>query len=225
MYNASQDQERPEALPRPLGGTGAFYRGKGKRMFDLLLVLGSLPMILPLILAFACLIAREGGQPFFGHRRVGRDGRIFTCWKLRSMVTDAEERLRIHLANDPALRAEWETTFKLAQDPRVTKIGRFLRRSSLDELPQVWNILKGEMSLVGPRPITLDETEFYRARLRHYHALRPGLTGLWQVRGRNDVSYAARVALDVRYARSHNLRLDLWIIFATLKAVLKGTGK
>ena len=168
---------------------------------------------------------RDGGRPFFGHRRIGRDGRTFKCWKVRSMVPDAEARLREYLAENEEARAEWATSFKLTHDPRITRLGNFLRKSSLDELPQLWNILKGEMSIVGPRPVTKDELKFYGERVSYYIRMSPGLTGPWQVSGRNDLAYHERVALDVDYARNCNVATDIKVIFATAMAVLKRTGR
>ncbi|MBJ2152209.1 sugar transferase [Paracoccus sp. IB05] len=201
------------------------YRAAGKRVLDILIILCLLPIILPVILLLALLVMRDGGAPFFGHRRIGRNGEVFRCWKIRSMVSDSQERLRVHLENNPEARAEWNANFKLDNDPRITRFGRFLRKSSLDELPQIWNILKGEMSLVGPRPVTAKELDLYGAAASHYMSMRPGLTGLWQVSGRNDVSYSERVVLDVAYARKHNLIMDIRLILATVAAVLNRTGK
>lgn len=202
-----------------------FYTVVGKRILDLLFVVAMLPVAVPLILGAALLVMRDGASPFFGHRRVGRDGKSFYCWKIRSMVPDAAERLQAHLAANPAARAEWDATFKLNEDPRITRFGRFLRSSSLDELPQLWNIVKGEMSVVGPRPVTRTELAQYGQAVRDYSALRPGLTGMWQVSGRNDISYADRVALDVYYTRNLTLLMDLRIIFGTVGVVLKRTGR
>lgn len=201
------------------------YRSGGKRAFDIVFTLLAALLVLPVIAILAVLVMRDGGAPFFGHVRTGRDGKPFRCWKIRTMVPDAKERLEAHLRENPAARREWDESFKLADDPRITRIGGILRATSLDELPQIWNILKGEMSVVGPRPVTEQELEFYRGSRRHYLALRPGLTGLWQVSGRNSVSYIDRVILDVAYARAYNLRLDVFIILATILAVLKRTGQ
>lgn len=202
------------------------YLRMGKRIFDLTLILLSLPITLPVIAIMALLVMRDGASPFFGHKRIGRDGQEFYCWKLRSMVPDSAERLRAHLAANPAAKAEWEANFKLDDDPRITRIGNFLRKSSLDELPQILNILRGEMSCVGPRPVTAIELERYGKKgSLAYKAMRPGLTGLWQVSGRNDVSYAERVNLDIRYARRCSLKLDLYITWRTLHAVLARTGR
>lgn len=213
------------ALPRPpQAGIGQFYARTGKRIVDLAGAVLALPLALPVIAILALVVMADGGPPFFGHLRVGRDGRHFRCWKLRSMVPDAATRLEAHLAADPAARAEWAAGCKLARDPRVTRAGRFLRRTSLDELPQLLNILRGEMSLVGPRPVTPAELARYGAALRAYTALRPGLTGLWQVSGRSATSYGERVALDAAYARGLGPWLDLRIMAATVRVVLRRSG-
>ncbi|WP_410349007.1 sugar transferase [Yoonia sp.] len=201
------------------------YRSFGKRILDIMLVVLSLPVALPLILILALLVMRDGKVPFFGHRRVGRNGREFTCWKIRTMVPDAALRLQEHLAKNPDARAEWDANFKLDNDPRITRLGDFLRRSSLDELPQLWNILKGEMSIVGPRPITVPELAFYDRHVDRYLAMRPGLTGLWQVSGRNDLNYDERVRLDAAYNRLCNPALDTVIVARTALAVMARTGR
>jgi exopolysaccharide production protein ExoY len=185
----------------------------------------ALLFILPLMLLVALAIfLQDGGPVVFAHRRVGRNGRHFHCLKFRSMAADAETRLADLLARDPAAREEWARDHKLKNDPRITKLGHFLRKSSLDELPQLFNVLRGEMSLVGPRPIVDAEVCKYGSRFQHYCAVKPGITGLWQVSGRNDVSYRTRVALDCTYARSKSLPLDLWIMVATVPAVLCRRG-
>jgi exopolysaccharide production protein ExoY len=190
-----------------------------------LLVLGIALFILPLMIGIALAIrAHDGGPVFFRHRRVGRNGKAFYCMKFRTMSVDAEARLKELLATDPAARAEWARDFKLRHDPRVTPIGRFLRRSSLDELPQIFNLMRGEMNLVGPRPIVEAEIVRYGWRYRHYCAVKPGITGLWQVSGRNDVSYRARVAMDRLYARRRCTLLDIRILAATLPAVVSKRG-
>ncbi|NPD14322.1 sugar transferase [Xinfangfangia sp. D13-10-4-6] len=203
----------------------SLYLTFGKRLFDLICVALALPLLLPLIAILAVLVMRDGGAPFFGHVRIGRNGREFRCWKLRSMIPSAEAVLRLHLRDNPGARREWELNFKLENDPRITRFGRFLRKSSLDELPQIWNILKGEMSLVGPRPVTRKELPLYGEAMGNYKAMLPGLTGLWQVSGRNDLSYAERVALDLKYQASCSLFADIRIIFLTIGAVLSRTGR
>jgi exopolysaccharide production protein ExoY len=180
-----------------------------------------LPLMILVALAIWC---QDRGPVFFAHRRIGRDGRKFPCLKFRSMAIDAEERLQEVLAADPQARAEWERDHKLRNDPRATRLGVFLRRSSLDELPQLINVIRGEMDLVGPRPIVDGEICKYGARFKHYCAVNPGITGLWQVSGRNDASYRSRVAMDCVYAKSKSLPLDLWILVATVPAVLLRKG-
>ncbi|MFE3838676.1 sugar transferase [Pseudogemmobacter sonorensis] len=201
------------------------YRRFGKRGLDVALVLLSAPVTVPVILVLALLVSLSGGAPLFGHRRIGVNGQPFRCWKLRSMVIDSQERLARHLRENPQARAEWDATFKLTDDPRVTRFGAFLRATSLDELPQLWNVLKGEMSLVGPRPVTEVELLQYGEARRYYEAVRPGLTGRWQVSGRNDVSYADRIAMDKEYVSEIGLVADLRIIFQTFFAVIARTGR
>ena len=167
---------------------------------------------------------QDGGPILFAHRRIGLNGRTFYCLKFRSMAVDAQERLATLLANDPEAREEWERDHKLRNDPRITPLGAFLRRTSLDELPQLLNVLCGDMSLVGPRPIVEAEVSKYGHRFSEYCAVKPGITGLWQVSGRNDTTYRTRVALDCVYARRRNFRLDAYILACTLPAVLARRG-
>lgn len=196
-----------------------------KRALDLIISITILPIILPIIAVLYLVVRRDGGAGLFGHARVGKDGKVFSCWKIRTMVPDAQTRLDALLAVDAEARAEWEQDHKLRNDPRVTRLGNFLRRSSLDELPQIWNVLKGEMSLIGPRPVTQPELARYGKQARSYLMMRPGITGLWQVSGRNDISYAERVALDVKYLDEMSLRKDLAILYMTVFAVLGRTGR
>jgi len=179
------------------------------------------PVLFLIAMAVYC---QDGGPILFAHRRIGRNGRHFHCLKFRSMAIDAERRLADLLASDPAARAEWERDYKLRRDPRVTALGEFLRKTSLDELPQFLNVLRGDMSIVGPRPIVEAEVCKYGRRFRDYCAVKPGITGLWQVSGRNDVSYRTRVALDCLYARNRNVLLDAYIIVCTVPAVLARRG-
>lgn len=196
-----------------------------KRIFDIVLSLLGLVVLSPLFLILAILIKLSSRGPvFFGHTRVGKDGNTFTCYKFRTMVENAKETLEELLANDPEARAQWDKDFKLKEDPRVTRVGSFLRRTSLDELPQLWNALKGEMSLVGPRPIVSDEVEKYGEKARYFFKVTPGITGLWQVSGRNDIDYDERVLLDEYYAKNWSLWLDIEIIIRTFGAVLKKQG-
>lgn len=201
------------------------YHAIGKRVLDLALAIPLTVLILPIILVLALIVSRDGGSVFFGHRRVGKDGKVFKCWKIRTMVVDAERKLWEHLEKNPAAAEEWLRDHKLVNDPRTTRIGRILRKTSLDELPQIWNVLRGDMSFVGPRPIVRMELAKYGTHRYTYTSVRPGVTGLWQVSGRNDISYAERVQLDVDYVRSVSLLLDLKLIFKTASVVLGGTGK
>jgi len=195
------------------------------RALDIVLSLALLLFFLPTLAMLALAVKlQDGGPILFGHARIGRGGRTFRCWKFRSMVVDAEARLNALLASDPVARAEWDATHKLRRDPRVTPIGRLIRVTSLDELPQLLNVLAGDMSLVGPRPIVLAEVPRYGRWFRYYVAVRPGITGLWQVRGRNDVSYRRRVALDVLYARTRSVGRYLAILAATVPAVILRRG-
>ena len=195
------------------------------RLLDIAGSLGLLIFFLPLMLIIAASVyIADPGPVLFRQRRLGRGGRYFWCYKFRTMATDAEARLAQLLARDAAARFEWQRDQKLRNDPRVVGIGLFLRKSSLDELPQLWNILKGEMSLVGPRPIVEDERSRYGKYIRHYCSVRPGLTGLWQISGRNDVSYRRRVAFDVIYARRCCVRDNLRILLMTVPSVLGSRG-
>lgn len=203
----------------------SFYQQRGKRIFDLVLVVSALPVLVPVMLLISLLVMLDGGRPIFGHRRIGQGGTEFRCWKLRTMVVDSKERLRAHLAQNPQAQREWDENFKLEHDPRITKLGRFLRCSSLDELPQLWNILCGEMSLVGPRPVVAEELCRYGHALPVYLAQKPGLTGKWQVNGRNAVSYPERVQMDVSYFTECSLKTDITLIAATVAVVLCRTGK
>nr|WP_165837263.1 sugar transferase [Phenylobacterium hankyongense] len=185
----------------------------------------ALLFLAPLMIVVAMAVyMQDGGGAVFAHRRIGRNGRHFPCLKFRSMAVDAEQRLAELLARDPVARAEWEKDHKLRNDPRVTPLGAFLRKSSLDELPQLFNVLRGEMSLVGPRPIVDAEVAKYGRRFRHYCAVKPGITGLWQVSGRNDTSYRTRVALDCVYASRRNVWLDASVLARTVPAVLCRRG-
>ncbi len=201
------------------------YRPLAKRALDILGAGVGLLLLGPLFLVLALLVRADGGAAFYSHPRVGRGGKMFGCLKFRSMVIDSQARLEALLERDPAARAEWEATRKLKNDPRVTRIGRFLRSTSLDELPQLFNVLRGEMSLVGPRPVQQSELErFYGAAATHYMAVRPGITGLWQVSGRSETSYDTRVALDVAYVSSQSLWADIIILLRTPLAVLSRRG-
>jgi UDP-galactose-lipid carrier transferase len=195
-----------------------------KTAFDQVAAMALLVLLAPLLLILAVLVRADGGPAFYRHRRIGEAGRTFECLKFRSMVRDADNVLRRVLASDTAAAAEWAATQKLRRDPRITTVGRFLRRSSLDELPQLFNVLRGEMSLVGPRPIVQAEVARYGSDIEHYYAAKPGLTGLWQVSGRSDMSYARRVQLDVWYVRNWTLWHDIAILFKTIPAVFLQRG-
>jgi undecaprenyl-phosphate galactose phosphotransferase len=195
-----------------------------KAGFDQVAAAIVLVLMAPLLLVLALLIRADGGPALYSHRRIGAGGRMFSCLKFRSMVVDADGALRRLLAADPAAAAEWAATQKLRHDPRITRVGRFLRASSLDELPQLLNVLRGEMSLVGPRPIVRAEVARYGSNIEHYYAAKPGLTGLWQVSGRSSMSYAQRVQLDVWYVRNWSLWHDIAILFKTIPAVFLQRG-
>lgn len=195
------------------------------RILDVAIAVAALIALLPLFLLLSMAIRlHDGGPVFFGHQRIGKDGTAFRCWKFRSMVIDAEERLQRLLGEDPAAAREWCETQKLRNDPRVTPLGKVLRRTSLDELPQLFNVLRGEMSIVGPRPIVSSES----VRYGHYYALycrvRPGMTGLWQISGRSDISYLERIVLDAKYVASKTVLRDLKIMCLTVPRVLGFRG-
>jgi len=199
-------------------------RRYSKRLFDIAVALLLLALLSPLLLAVTALIVRDGGKILFGHRRIGAQGRAFKCWKFRSMVPNAEAVLKQLLEESEEARAEWERDFKLRNDPRITPIGRFLRSTSLDELPQLINVLAGDMSLVGPRPIVADEVARYGAAFHDYTSCRPGITGIWQISGRNDTGYTQRVQLDQHYARNWSFAADLAVLLRTPIAVLRRSG-
>ena len=196
-----------------------------KRLFDVAVSAPLLLFAIPLLALIGLLILLLNGRPIFiRHPRVGKDGRAFLCLKFRTMVVDAEAALIRHLAASPSARQEWEASRKLRDDPRVTALGQALRQSSLDELPQLLNVLRGEMSLVGPRPIVAEETKYYGHNLHYYLATRPGITGLWQISGRSDVSYEHRVSMDVQYVRNWSLVRDIVILVLTAPSVIRSKG-
>ncbi|MBB3955499.1 MULTISPECIES: sugar transferase [Novosphingobium] len=195
------------------------------RTVDIALSMAALVVLAPLLLAVAIAVKLTSeGPAIFRHRRIGRNGQEFYCFKFRTMVCDADKRLAALLRENPAARAEWERDHKLRNDPRITPIGVFLRKTSLDELPQIFNVLLGTMSWVGPRPIVAGEIIRYGRRFNAYCKVRPGITGLWQISGRNDTSYRRRVAMDVLYVRTRTLRLYSRIILLTVPAVLRQHG-
>ena len=197
-----------------------------KTIFDFILTLVGTVIISPLLVYIAYRIKKEDPGPIiFAHKRIGKDGKQFPCYKFRTMVVNSDEVLTRYLAENPLAKEEWEKNFKLKNDPRVTPIGEFLRKSSLDELPQILNVLKGEMSLVGPRPVVQEELDrYYLEASKEYCSIKPGITGLWQVSGRNDVSYSERVAMDVRYVREHSLWMDVVILYKTIGVVIGKKG-
>jgi exopolysaccharide production protein ExoY len=208
------------AIPAPLAA------GRGyKRLLDVAVSGVAIVLLSPVLATVALTIKlSDGGPVLFRHRRVGIGGRTFDCLKFRTMNVDADIRLKEHLLADPAAAEEWETTRKLKKDPRLTAIGGSLRRSSIDELPQLINVLRGDMSLVGPRPVVTEEIAHYGRDASHYLSVRPGLTGAWQVSGRNDVSYAERVRLDTEYCMTWSLAKDLQIMLRTIPALFSGRG-
>jgi Undecaprenyl-phosphate galactose phosphotransferase WbaP len=195
-----------------------------KRIFDTLTAIILLVLFSPLLLVIGLLIRRDGGPALFAHPRVGKRGRIFNCYKFRTMVVNAEEKLETMLQENPSLRNQWEQEFKLKVDPRISPLGRFLRKSSLDELPQLLNVIRGEMSLVGPRPVVSRELSRYADEVGYYLMVRPGMTGLWQVSGRNDLDYDTRVYLDTWYVKNWSLWHDQIILFKTVSVVLQRAG-
>ena len=234
----------PDLLTLPLGNIGVepFYTEKvfmlsirnnlarmrnpfAKRIFDLTATICGGLFILPFVIILCIIVGIDNkGRVIFAHQRVGQHGRLFPCYKFQTMVPDAQQRLEEYLAENSAARQEWEESFKLTNDPRVTKLGAFLRRTSLDELPQLLNVLWGNMSLVGPRPIVRQEIERYGEDIREYYMVPPGITGIWQVNGRSDTSYKERVAMDTWYVRNWSVWIDLVYLFKTVKTVFTGKG-
>jgi lipopolysaccharide/colanic/teichoic acid biosynthesis glycosyltransferase len=207
----------------PFPNWNGFYRSGLKRVLDVAAVLAAAPIVVPVILLLALLVSLDGHSPFYRQERLGRGGRKFLLWKLRTMVPDADARLAQHLHDHPEARREWDAFQKLANDPRITPMGGFLRRSSLDELPQLWNVLRGDMSLVGPRPMMPQQRALYPGHA--YFMLRPGLTGLWQVSERNGSTFAERADYDADYERSVSLATDVRVLVETVGVVLRGTGQ
>ncbi|PWJ82394.1 exopolysaccharide production protein ExoY [Pseudaminobacter salicylatoxidans] len=211
--------------PRSRAEAPSAIGGALKRSFDIAAALAGIVLISPLLVMLAALVKfSDGGAVVYGHRRIGHNGTVFRCWKFRTMVQNGDEVLAAHLAANPGDREEWNATRKLQNDPRVTRVGAVLRKLSLDELPQIVNILRGEMSFVGPRPVVKDELELYGKAASFYLRSRPGLTGLWQVSGRNDVSYDTRVAFDRHYVENWSFASDLKILIRTVPAVFASRG-
>lgn len=197
-----------------------------KRIFDIVFSLLTMVIIIPVSIVVIILIMIEspGAAPIFKHYRVGKDGKLFPCYKFRSMVPNAKEKLQEYLKNNPEAKIEWDKYFKLKNDPRITKVGKIIRKTSIDELPQFINVLKGEMSWVGPRPIIKDEIHYYGKYIKDYYAVLPGITGMWQVSGRSDTGYTDRVSLDVWYVRNWSIWIDITLILKTIKTVLFRKG-
>jgi exopolysaccharide production protein ExoY len=219
------------ASPSVAGGTssvdGAPHTAHGfyptfKRIFDVVAVLIFAPFVVPFIAILAIFVKLDGGAAFFGQPRVGINGHTFNCWKLRTMVVAAEEKLEEYLEQNPAARAEWDESQKLTNDPRITRLGRILRKISADELPQLWNVLTGDMSLVGPRPMLPSQRSLYPGNA--YYGIRPGLTGLWQISDRNKCSFAGRAKFDTAYANTVSFWVDMRILLKTVRVVINGTG-
>ena len=200
----------------------ALYRGFFKRVLDLFAVAILVVPVSIVVLIAAVAISLNGGSPFYRQQRVGKNGREFSMLKLRSMVADADTILSDYLAQNPEARAEWDEKQKLRTDPRITSVGRFIRKTSLDELPQLWNVLKGDMSLVGPRPMMPCQQEIYPGRC--YYEMRPGITGLWQVSERNETSFAQRAFYDSQYLDELSLKSDLTLMVKTVSVVLRANG-
>jgi len=199
------------------------YASHFKRPLDVVLALVLIAVSAPVLALLALALWVESGNPFYSQPRLGRNGRVFRMLKLRSMVKGADKKLATFLDADPALKAEWDRTQKLKNDPRITPLGRLVRKTSMDELPQLFNVLRGDMSMVGPRPMLTDQLPLYR-HPEAYLALRPGLSGLWQVSARNDEDFATRAELDQRYCERLSPLLDLRILLATFRAVFRATG-
>lgn len=206
-------------------GTTELYRDYLKRGFDFFFSFTILALIMPFLMLIGLIASHDGAFPVFAHERIGLNGRRFKCLKFRTMRPDADTVLEKLLKSDPYAAVEWKKNHKLANDPRITFVGKWLRRTSLDELPQLVNVLLGDMSLVGPRPITLEETGKYKAHLPKYLALRPGLTGMWQVYGRGIVEYEERVEMDANYSKKINFTRDIRLLLLTFNVVLQSRGQ
>ena len=220
--NGSRAAAKPSVVSVTQPNGAGVYRNIFKRVLDFAFVVIVLPFSLPVMVGLALVIARDGHNPFFWNVRVGKGGKTFKMLKFRTMVPGAERLLAEHLAADPSAREEWDATQKLKCDPRITSFGRFLRKTSVDELPQLWNVLIGEMSLVGPRPMLPEQREMYPGAA--YFFMRPGITGMWQVSDRNDVEFARRADFDKEYSENMSFFSDIGLLAKTFKVVLKGTG-
>jgi exopolysaccharide production protein ExoY len=224
MKSATRSAETP--FPDlDVGSTALPIGGAAKRAFDVMSALAALIVFSPIFLMIVALVKfSDNGPVFYGHSRIGHKGRSFKCLKFRTMAVNGDQLLRNYLRDNPEAAEEWRRTRKLKDDPRVTAVGRVLRKLSLDELPQLLNILRGEMSVVGPRPVVDDELKVYDSFAIYYLQTRPGLTGLWQISGRNDVSYETRIAFDTHYVQNWSLVQDVTIILRTIPAVCLARG-
>jgi exopolysaccharide production protein ExoY len=206
------------------GATNGVYARLGKRILDIVLVLALLPVAIPVVAVCALALLILGDSPFYCQKRLGMNGHVFRIWKLRTMRQDADQVLADLLATNPQRKLEWERTQKLKDDPRVTWLGSFLRRTSIDELPQLLNVLTGDMSMIGPRPMMLDQADLYGPTLPAYLRLRPGISGKWQVTERNDADFRRRALIDLEYSQELGLRTDLHIAARTVMTILRSTG-
>ncbi|MEE4186998.1 MAG: sugar transferase [Roseobacter sp.] len=218
----SQSEHLQGELQAQGSTSGGAYRAWGKRLLDIFLVIVAVPLTAPIIAILACIIAMRGGKPFYTQLRIGLNGERYKIWKLRTMIHNADRALEVYLSKNPAARLEWDATQKLKNDPRITPFGRLLRKTSLDELPQLWNVLNGSMSLVGPRPMMVEQETEYPGR--SYYNLRPGITGLWQISDRNECNFSDRAKFDDAYDRDLSLKTDISTLVATVGVVLRGTG-
>lgn len=222
-YQFQPYAEIDSAKPRP---AFRFYRDFSKRVLDFAVAIFLLPLLVPVIGLFILMIKRDGGPGLYAQERVGLNGKRFQCWKLRTMVQDAELILEDLCATDPLIAREWAKNQKLADDPRITPIGRFLRATSLDELPQIFNVLIGDMSFVGPRPFMTSQEFLYKNAGGHaYFQMRPGITGPWQVSGRNETGFLDRIRFDQMYLEQQSLPKDLMLMLRTAGVVVRQTGR
>jgi exopolysaccharide production protein ExoY len=223
--HAIQAARTEKVSPANASGEGKAVTKFVIRMLDVLISASALVFFSPILIAVGCLVFfQDRGPIFFGQRRIGLNGKEFVCFKFRSMVSNAGQRLQRYLAENADARIEWAKDHKLKNDPRITRLGRFIRKTSLDEFPQLWNVLKGEMSLVGPRPIVQAEVCKYGLSFSKYTSVKPGITGLWQVAGRNDVTYSRRVAMDRFFSKRTSIAFYLFILVMTVPAVLRQRG-
>jgi exopolysaccharide production protein ExoY len=212
----------PQSVPDRQAIKPRFLYFGAKRAFDVVVTLLAAPFALAIVGICVVLIRSDGGKAFYRQPRIGKGGRVFNLWKLRTMAPDAEQRLQTYLAVDPVAKAEWETMQKLRNDPRITRLGKCLRKYSIDEIPQLYNVLVGNMSLVGPRPMLPEQRQHYPGTA--YFDMRPGLTGLWQISERNGCTFTERALHDTRYSGIMSFSTDLWILMRTPAVVLRGTG-